>query len=256
MIMKMNQIAAQLFTIRDFIRDEQGFDESMKKLSEIGYTAVQLSGLGFNNPEIIKKTCDTYGIKIVVTHISWDRLTKDFDSVVREHKYYNCEYVGLGHMPGEYQKSTEGMKEFVKDFSQLGRKFKKEGLELIYHNHNFEFEKFDGKVTGLDLFFNETDPEAVGFELDTYWIQAGASNPVDWIYKVKGRMGVVHFKDMSIVNSQQYMAEVGEGNLNWDAIIKACDETGVRWAAVEQDVCQRDPFESLKISFDNLNRML
>ena len=69
------------------------------------------------------------------------------------------------------------------------------------------------------------------------------------------RMPVVHLKDMVVLNGQQAMAEVGEGNLNWPAILQACREAGVEWYAVEQDECQRDPFESLKISYDNLKAM-
>lgn len=254
--MNINQIAAQLFTVRDYMRTETEFKETIKKLKDIGYSAVQLSGLGFNNYEYTKSVLEEYDMKVCATHYGYDRMQKDFDKVVAEHNGYNCQYIGLGSMPGEYSKDKEGFLKFSKDFTELARRFKGEGLNLIYHNHNFEFERFDGRRTGMDILYEETNPKAVGFELDTYWIQAGASNPVDWIYKVQGRMDVVHFKDMEIIESQQHMAEVGEGNLNWAAIIKACDETGVKWAAVEQDVCRRNPFESLKISLDNIKKML
>jgi sugar phosphate isomerase/epimerase len=60
---------------------------------------------------------------------------------------------------------------------------------------------------------------------------------------------------MVILNNVQTMAEVGEGNLNWSTILPACRAAGVQWYAVEQDVCQRDPFESLKISYNNLKAM-
>jgi sugar phosphate isomerase/epimerase len=104
----------------------------------------------------------------------------------------------------------------------------------------------------MEILLNETDPEAFGFIIDTYWVQAGGANPVEWIRKVAGRMGVVHLKDMAIINSQQAFAEIGQGNLNWASIIKACRDTGVSWYAVEQDICLRDPFESLKISLEYL----
>jgi sugar phosphate isomerase/epimerase len=82
------------------------------------------------------------------------------------------------------------------------------------------------------------------------------ANPVDWIHKVKGRMDVVHLKDMAILKEQQIFAEFGEGNLNWDAIIEACRQTGVKWYVVEQDTCQRNPFESLEMSFRYLQRFV
>ena len=86
-------------------------------------------------------------------------------------------------------------------------------------------------------------------------MQHGGADPAAWVRKVAGRMPVVHLKDMVILEGKQIMAEIGEGNLNWPAILGACKETKVEWYAVEQDVCQRNPFESLKISYDNLKAM-
>ena len=107
----------------------------------------------------------------------------------------------------------------------------------------------------MDILLTESDPEAFDFEIDTYWVQLGGANPVDWIHKVAGRMKVVHFKDMAVdPDRKPIMAEVGEGNFNWQAIIDACKETGVEWCAVEQDICSRDPFESLAISLNNLKQ--
>jgi sugar phosphate isomerase/epimerase len=116
-----------------------------------------------------------------------------------------------------------------------------------------------GKRTGLEIIFEESDPRYLKAELDTYWIQHGGSDPADWIRRVKNRMPVVHLKDMAVItegwNVQQMMAEIGEGNLNWPDILAACQEAKVEWYAVEQDVCQRDPFESLQISYQNLKAM-
>jgi sugar phosphate isomerase/epimerase len=93
-------------------------------------------------------------------------------------------------------------------------------------------------------------------EIDTYWITHGGGDPAAWIAKCRGRIPAVHLKDMLIkLDRTQYMAEVGEGNLNWPAILAACKEAGVEHLLVEQDVCYRDPFESLEISLKNLKDM-
>lgn len=78
---------------------------------------------------------------------------------------------------------------------------------------------------------------------------------MSWLRKLKDRMRIVHFKDMAIVEGKQVYAEVGEGNLEWPEIIQACREAEVEWYLIEQDVCQRDPFESLKLSLDNLREL-
>ena len=107
----------------------------------------------------------------------------------------------------------------------------------------------------MEILFDESDPDLVTAELDTYWVQHGGADPIAWIKKLSGRIYHIHLKDMAIVGRQQVMAEVGEGNLNWPGILAACKEAGVKWYCVEQDKCQRDPFESLAISLRNLKEM-
>jgi len=253
--MKKNSSAAQLYTVREFLKDYKGIKKSLKKIANIGYEAVQLSGLDSIDPCRLRDILNRNRLKACATHTSYNRLINDLESVVKEHKLWECDFVGLGSMPNRYKENKEGYKTFADEISELGKKLADNGLTFIYHNHNFEFAKFNG-ATGLEILINETDPDYVEFELDTYWIQAGGADPVEWIRKVEGRMSVVHFKDMkATVDRRQIMTEVGEGNLNWKEIIKACKDVGVKWYAVEQDTCERDPFESLAISYNNLKNM-
>jgi len=248
-------IAAQLYTLRDFTRTPEDIEDTLKKVKKIGFNAVQVSGIGPIEPERLKGICDDLGLAICATHTPYERLKNDTEAVIREHKLWNCKYVGLGAMPKEFERSKEGFLAFAKECNEIAKRIYESGLKFAYHNHNFEFEKFDG-ITGMEILINETDPQAFGFIIDTYWVQAGGANPVDWIRKVEGRMGVVHLKDMAVIKGQQAFAEIGEGNLDWPSIIKACRETGVEWYAVEQDICLRDPFESLKISLEYLMKFV
>jgi sugar phosphate isomerase/epimerase len=135
---------------------------------------------------------------------------------------------------------------------EFGKAFADKGLRLGYHNHRFEFERwFD--VTAYEYLFSNT--RQLWAEPDCYWAQYGGADPAAWIRKLKGRVAEVHFKDMTVRNDQPIMAEVGEGNINWKGIIQACVEAGVRWYIVEQDLCERDPFESIRISIENLRRL-
>ena len=248
-------IAAQLYTLRDFLQTLEDIGQALKKVKKIGYQAVQASGVGPVDPFVFRQLADDAGVRICATHVSYDRLKNDVKAVIQEHKAWDCRYVGLGCMPEQFRGNREGYLAFAKEFNEISKEIFDQGLKFIYHNHNFEFEKFDG-ITGLELLLSNTDPETFGFELDTYWVQAGGANPVEWIEKVQGRMEVVHFKDMAVKGFNQLFAEIGEGNLNWPAIINACRETGVQWYAVEQDKCLRDPFESLQMSFDFLRKFM
>lgn len=246
-------VAAQLYTLRDYLKEPGDIERTLKRVKVIGYNAVQASGIGPVDPKELKRMADEAGLRICATHVSYDRLKEDLDALIREHTLWDCRYVGLGSMPEQFRDSRDGYFTFIREANDIAGKLLKCGLKFIYHNHNFEFERF-GEKTGLDLLLDETDPEAFGFELDTYWIQAGGANPVEWIKKVEGRMEVVHFKDMAMSGWNQVFAEIGEGNLNWPAIIDACRETGVKWYAVEQDVCRRNPFESLQMSLNYLKK--
>lgn len=246
--MKKNQIAAQLYTLRDFCKTAEDYDKSLKKVKDIGYDAVQVSGIGPIDPKQVKEIADRHDLGICATHVSYDRLKEDLAAVIEEHRLWDCRYVGLGSMPQQFRTSKEGFLQVAQEFSEIGKELQQAGLQFIYHDHKFEFEKYDG-VTGMDLLLNESDEKAFGFELDTYWVHAGGADLVQWIEKVKGRMQVVHLKDMAIEKDQQMFAEVGEGNFAWDRILEALRSINVEWYVVEQDTCRRDPFESLAISY-------
>jgi sugar phosphate isomerase/epimerase len=256
--MTKSVLAAQLYTVRRSIQTEDGLAESLSKIRQIGYKAIQVSGIGPISNEVVKQIADDNGLTICITHISYDQLWHHIEAVIEQHLLWQCKNVAIGSLPGEFRENEDGYRRFAAEASQVGEKLAKHGLTFSYHNHSFEFVRF-GSRTGLDIIFEESDPRYLQAELDTYWIQHGGGSPASWICKVKNRMPVVHLKDMAVVpdawNVQQVMAEVGEGNLDWPEILSACKQTGVEWYAVEQDTTPGDPFNSLAISFRNLKAM-
>ena len=143
------------------------------------------------------------------------------------------------------------LREYCQTAKELDNTLKRVG----YHNHCLEFSKSEsGKILLAELYDRTTELCA---EIDLHWVARGGANPVSWIKRVAGRMPVVHFKDFVIVDNEPQFCKIGEGNLEWLDIIQACAETNVRWYVVEQDLPfgDRDIFESVKISFDNLKKM-
>lgn len=246
-------LAAQMYSVREFQKTPEDILASLKKISAMGYKVIQASGMGPIEPELFKQYTDELGLNVFSTHLSYERLKDDFDAVMKEHKLWGAKYIGLGAMPTQFRGSREGYLTFAGECNEISKRIYDLGFKFIYHNHKFEFEKFNGTL-GMDLLLDNTDPETFGFEIDTYWVQAGGGNPVEWIKKVEGRMEVVHFKDMAILENEQIFAEIGEGNLNWSRIIDACRETNVEWYCVEQDKSLRDPFESLQMSLNYLKK--
>lgn len=245
------RIGAQYYTLRDHIRTIEDFEESCRKVKEIGYQTVQISGTPLGAAGM-KEILDRYGLKVVVTHRSFEDFRNDLQEVMDYNRTLGCELCGVGAMPGWARESGENLSRFIREASEAASDLRKEGLYFGYHNHAFEFARVEGRYI-MDRLIEETHEEEFRFIADTYWIQAGGMDPAAFLKKLGGRTMAVHFKDLKVnVDNSTEMAEVGQGNLDWDAIIEACETAGVKWALVEQDVCRRDPFESLKMSYDYL----
>lgn len=247
-------LGAQLYTVREFTQTPADIAATFKRVRAIGYEAVQASALGPIDPKELRKIADGEGITVCATHVGFERLRDDTEAVIEEHKIIGCDNPAIGGLPQDYRGSAEGFKQFAKEAEAVGKKLAEAGLTFSYHNHSFEFEKFDGRL-GLDIIYEESDPRYVLAELDTYWVQHGGGDPAAWIDKLSNRIVLLHLKDMSMHGRDQLFAEVGEGNLNWPAILKAARAANTRWYLVEQDTCPRDPFESLEISYKNLRAM-
>ena len=252
---------AQMYSVRTLTQTEESLYETLKAIKAMGYNAVQLSGQSRDIPmERIADMLAELQLDCGATHISFQEMEEQTDAVIRRHKLWKCAYPGVGSMPAEFAASAEGMREFARRANAVAEKLLDNGLHFIYHNHAFEFARFEGR-TGMDVLMDAFSP-AVQFELDVYWVQAGGGEPVEWVKKVGGRMDVVHFKEMAGQlpsekdHSMTKMAPVGEGNLNWPAIMAACEEIGVKYAFVEQDnAVDTDPLGCMKTSHDNLVRL-
>jgi len=248
------KFGAQLYTIRDTCKSVNDFEMSMRRISEIGYKSVQVSGIGADITSAqVRKICDSFGLEIAVTHSSPDRLVNDTKALIEEHKILGCKNIGLGYY---YMTTLEEIKTFIEKFNEPAKIIKQNGMQFHYHNHSFEFQRFGGS-TGFDYIMENTDPDLWHFILDLYWVQHGGKNPVDYIEKLSGRLETVHFKDFTIIDGQQKMAEIMEGNLDWGKIIPACEKSGVQFALIEQDNDWAvSPFESLTTSFNNLKNFM
>ena len=248
-------ISAQLYSVRQYTQTPKDIAETFAKIKAIGYQAVQISGFGPYDANEVAKMLKDNDLICASTHVSFERLSEHTDEVIEELHLWECKHTAIASMPRDFH-SPEGLIDFAKKAEHLGRKLSDAGITLSYHNHNFEFKKTAGK-TWLEILYENADPAYLKAEIDTYWVQAGGGDPAEWITKLSGRVPALHLKDMVIgPDNKQRFAEIGEGNMNWSAILAAAEKAGVEWYCVEQDDCyERNPFDSLKISLENLQKM-
>ena len=245
------RIGAQYYTVRDYTKTIEDFEESCKKVKDMGYKIVQISGTPLKAAPM-KEVLDRYGLKTVVTHRSFDDFQNNLEEVMDYNRTLGCELCGVGCMPDWARKSGEDLTRFIREANEIASRLRKEGLYFGYHNHALEFARVEGRYI-MDRLLEETNEEEFYFITDTYWLQVGGMDPVRFLNKLGGRSMAVHFKDLKVnADNTTEMAEIGQGNLDWDGIIETCEAAGVKWALVEQDVCRRNPFESLKMSYDYL----
>jgi len=248
------QIALELYTIRDSLKNESDFARAMEKTRAAGYEAVELAGVSPDIPAAtIKKILDDNGIICMATQVGLPQLTDGLSATIDDLATLECKHTALAAGPQD-MRSEEGYREIARLLTEAGKELAEHDIKVAYHNHAFEFERY-GERTGFDIIYDESDPKYLEAKIDTAWMQKGGADVIAWIRKLAGRMTVIHFKDYTIVDNEITLAEVGEGNLNWDGIIAASRNAGIRWYVVEQDQCRRDPFESIRISFENLKRM-
>lgn len=261
------QIAAQMYTVREFTRTATDFAQTLEKLSKMGYQAVQLSAIGAMNgdtPEVspaeARKLLDDNGLRCIATHRSWDDLVNKTDKEIEFHHALGCDFTAIGSLPARYsEQGVDGFRQFVQEAKPVIARLKEAGIRWGYHNHDHEFVRVPNpdaplteRRTRFDVFIDETDGDFL-LEIDVYWVLHAGVSPERIFERVKGRVPVIHIKDKEVVPKQgPIMAAIGEGVMDWEHLLPACSAAGVEIFAVEQDVCPRDPFDCLRSSFQYL----
>lgn len=246
-------VAAQLYTIRARLQDRVQLTEALRRLREIGYTAVEVAGVAPELVESLDEDLKAAGLGACAVHVSLEDLVHDARSAAMDAKRWGCEFVVVPSLPADYH-SAAGFQRFGHEARAVASVLQTFGLGLAYHNHAFELERFGGR-TGLEILFASATQDALQAELDTYWLRYAREDPVEWIQRLAGRLPLVHLKDTATVDGRPVQTEVGTGELDWQAILAACRAAGTRWLVVEQDECAGDPLESLAISYRNLAKL-
>ncbi|MGV3613825.1 MAG: sugar phosphate isomerase/epimerase family protein [Fimbriimonas sp.] len=250
------RLAAQMYTLRDVTKTAAEFEDALAMLHGIGYEGVQLSAVGCMNgddPEVdaarAREMLDAHGLVACATHRPMPRLIQNLDEEIAFHRTLGCDYVAIGGIGWDYGQTPDAYARFLADARPVIEGLAAAGIRFGFHNHSHEFIR--NPETGrpcYDLLI-EAD-EALKLEIDTYWVAHAGADPAALLRRCAGRIEVIHAKDREVVAEEgPVMAPVGEGLLDWDAILAACREGGTEWIVVEQDVCRRDPFECLDASF-------
>ncbi len=254
------QIGAQLYTVYNHVRNLEDFSATLKRVSDIGYRSVQVSGTCAYEPEWLRDELAKNNLVCAMTHISPSRIINNTEEVVRQHAVFGCKHIGIGGMPVDMRGSVEGYKEFKKTYLPAAEKMRDLGAKFLYHNHWFEFDKLEGKDV-IERILEDFPEDSIDFTLDLGWAAYANKDVVALIDMLKGRLSRIHLKDFAdkpadgSIDTPAYLRPIYEGKLDYDAYINALSKVGCEYMLVEQDWCyDEDEFDCLKRSFDNVTK--
>ena len=277
----MPTIGVQASTIKHAFT-ELGTEETLRRVADLGYRAIEISQVPMTpeNVDAMRRAQEERGLRIASLSAGMtpfpgttgESLTTTFDKIVADCHTLGTTLLRIGMLPITAMGSRDTVLAFAEEANVMAQRLRSEGIELYYHNHHVEFARFDGRSM-LDV-IADTAPD-VGLELDVHWIHRGGVDPVKELRRHAGRVRMVHLKDYRIGTVPQsaidaivegdasafgtvfsglvQFAEVGQGTLDWPAIVEAAVAGGAEFLFVEQDdTYGRDPFESLAMSRDHL----
>jgi sugar phosphate isomerase/epimerase len=238
----MFKTALQLYSLRKQL--ETDLDGTLKKIAEAGYDGVETYTLHGLTACQLKDKFDGYNLKCVSMHVGFEQFRDGLDDVIGNAKTLGAESVVIPYLEINSETDVLNLVLFVKQNSE---KVSAGGLKWLYHNHTQEFKKLEKGRDFFEILLESTDKAEINLQADTHWAETAGTPIAAFIEKYKDRIGGFHLKDRR---------EVGEGNIDFATVLKCAKELGIEWLVVEQEEFDIDPFESIRISLDNIKRIL
>lgn len=265
------KIAYQLYSAR--LEAEKDLKSLLLSLKQIGYEAVEFAGFfDFSSTEILSFLKEAE-LEAISSHVPLTELRERLDSVIRFHKEIGCKRIVIPYLEEKDRPPRESFEAFVEFAKKLQAELSKEGIELYYHNHDFEFVQHGG-VFALDYLYDKVPN--LKCELDTCWIKFALQNPIDYLNKYKGRYDIVHLKDFicddfssspyKLLNSDKNDAAkssnfkfmpFGYGIQDCMSLVKASVLNGTEYLIVEQDEAYDTPnLKAAEMSYNTIKDIL
>ena len=265
-------IALQLYSVRDDMAAD--FEGTLKKVKNMGYDGVEFAGLFGKTAAEIKKMCEEIGLVPISAHVAFTDMMNDND-LLSTYAEIGCKYVVIPYLTEEYRPGSDRFDEVIGGAKLLGIRAKELGMTLCYHNHDFEFEKINGKYA-LDVLYDEVSADILETEIDTCWVKVAGVNPAEYVVKYSNRANILHLKDFVGGKSENMYALIGidedekkeivgkfefrplgKGVQDFSTILDAAEKAETKWIVVEQDNPSLGftPIECAKISIDYLKTL-
>ena len=269
-------ISYQVYSARE--EAEKDLFVLLTKLKEMGYDGVEFAGLYGHKPEEVRDMVQKAGLVPISAHQAMPDTIEEMYSIVSAYKTIGCQYLAIPFLDEAHRPGSAGFGKTLCQMTYFGTLLKQAGIQLMYHNHDFEFTTVSGEY-GLDFIYDAISPDLLKSELDTCWVKYAGEDPAAYIRKYTGRAPIVHLKDYvgKKGGKQPYaliskdgsgkddgaaadpndiafeFRPVGYGCQDVPSLIDAGLDAGAKWFVVEQDQWyDRHPLEAARMSVEYL----
>jgi len=258
---QLSRLGVQLYTVRGVLPEHPL--ETLKAIEAIGYQEIETGGAPLDK---IWPALEKTKLKGVSAHLDSKLVTQgpesELERTLADLKQKGFTFAVYPYLPPNERGGEAAMKKLAASLNKAAEKARAAGLRFCYHNHAFEFEPVNNAPVG-HILADETDPKLVGFEIDCFWVSVAGHDPAALITDLSGRVPLLHLKDKAPDTPVRYnesvpkptFKEVGNGVIDWKAVLEAADNAGVEHYFVEQDQTPGDPITSLRQSYQYLTRL-
>jgi sugar phosphate isomerase/epimerase len=249
-VRKLERFGIQLYTLRAEMAAD--FEGTLRKVAAQGYDEVEFAGLFGRDPAQVQTLLAALKLDPVSSHINWDDLRRDPARQIAQTKALGARYMVIAWFPPEDRDSIADWQDRIVFFNRVGAMAKAQGIQFVYHNHDFEFTAIGG-IEPYEMLLTRLDPNLVKMELDHYWLAKAGRTPQPYFKRYPGQFVLSHVKDMSRTNTD--MADVGQGRLDFPAIFAQDGTSGALHHFVEHDNAA-DPFATAASSIAYLKSLV
>lgn len=248
-------IALQLYTLRNV---SNTMDEILDHAAGAGYRGVETAGVKGLEALELAALLRKHGLEAASMHVGLHALAEDLEGHIAYAEALDCGYLTISSIPQDARPAdAAGWQELGRQFGEYGAACDRAGIRLCYHNHDFEFQRIDGRYA-LEWMLDAAPAETVHWQADLAWVTRGQADPAALLQQYEGRCPLVHVKDLHPAGSgedEKGFADVGYGIMDWDVLLPAAARAGAVWYIVEHD-WPLEPIRTIQRSYEYLSKKL